>query len=288
MHEAVEELIAAHGSDDVGDLVADAVAAGRIDRERGAALLNVAAWSGTDNGTALGRTLTGWLRAGDDAVRVHLALHHETFPFPTRGEMLARLPGLANRFAEHRALVERSLAGRPPRPAGAGPEVRVVLGEPTAQDTEAIVTVADEVPGCASGATVGRAAGPCRAQARAGAGCVADGAGWPVVTPAAGLSPRILHVIHFPGPVGVAEGVEALAARHRRAVATADRIGAHSVAIPPLGSGHPAREAAAAVVRALRDTATSVELVRLVTADPTTHAALAEAVLSDPHPRPRT
>ncbi|TXS31495.1 hypothetical protein EAO71_06515, partial [Streptomyces sp. ms191] len=88
--------------------------------------------------------------------------------------------------------------------------------------------------------------------------------------------------------VGVAEGVEALAARHRRAVATADRIGAHSVAIPPLGSGHPAREAAAAVVRALRDTATSVELVRLVTADPTTHAALAEAVLSDPHPRPRT
>ncbi|WP_222723626.1 hypothetical protein, partial [Streptomyces sp. MS191] len=179
LHEAVEELIAAHGSDDVGDLVADAVAAGRIDRERGAALLNVAAWSGTDNGTALGRTLTGWLRAGDDAVRVHLALHHETFPFPTRGEMLARLPGLANRFAEHRALVERSLAGRPPRPAGAGPEVRVVLGEPTAQDTEAIVTVADEVPGCASGATVGRAAGPCRAQARARAGCVADGAGWP-------------------------------------------------------------------------------------------------------------
>ncbi|WP_246040838.1 macro domain-containing protein [Streptomyces cadmiisoli] len=256
LHEAVEELIAAHGSDDVGEPVAEAVAAGRADRARGADLLNIAAWSGTDNGTALGRTLTTWLRAGDDPVRVHLALHHEAYPFPTRGEMLLRLPGLADRFPEHRALVERRLAARPARPTGGGPELRAVLGELTAQDTEAVVTAVDPAPGAGT-----------------------DAPGRAVITPAVGLSPRIMHVIAVPAAMaGKDDGPWGLASCHRDALAAADGIGVHSVAFPMLGSSLPVGEAARIAVRTLAATPTSVELVRLVTPDAAAYAALTAAL----------
>ncbi|MEU9131718.1 hypothetical protein AB0D08_27005 [Kitasatospora sp. NPDC048540] len=113
LFDAVEDLITAHGADDIAEIVAAAVHAGRTTVARASTFLNVATWSGTDNGASMRHTLNGWVRRADDTVRLHLALHHEAYPLPGAAEMRAVLPAIATRYPEHRAICEALLSTRP-------------------------------------------------------------------------------------------------------------------------------------------------------------------------------
>ncbi|MGW4510044.1 hypothetical protein ACWENO_35935 [Streptomyces sp. NPDC004436] len=113
LFDRVDDLIDAYGADDVAEIVAEAVEAGQASVEQAIVFLNVAAWSGTDNGASMKSTLDEWVREADDAVRLGIALHHECYPLPTRAEMIAKLAEIARRFPEHRAICERHIADRP-------------------------------------------------------------------------------------------------------------------------------------------------------------------------------
>ncbi|MFE2267762.1 hypothetical protein ACFXB4_00820 [Streptomyces lavendulae] len=112
LFDRVDDLIDAYGADDVAEIVAEAVEAGQASVEQAIVFLNVAAWSGTDNGASMKSTLDEWVRKADDAVRLGIALHHECYPLPTRAEMIAKLGEIARRFPEYRAICERHIADR--------------------------------------------------------------------------------------------------------------------------------------------------------------------------------
>ncbi|GLX38354.1 hypothetical protein Sros01_44270 [Streptomyces roseochromogenus] len=112
LFDRVDDLIDAYGADDVAEIVAEAVEAGHASVEQAIVFLNVAAWSGTDNGASMKSTLDKWVRKADDAVRLGIALHHECYPLPTRAEMIAKLGEIARRFPEYRAICERHIADR--------------------------------------------------------------------------------------------------------------------------------------------------------------------------------
>ncbi|MFD9517596.1 hypothetical protein [Streptomyces sp. NPDC059979] len=84
LFDAVDDLIDCWGADDVAEIVAEAVYAGRATVEQGIVFLNVAVWSGTDNGASMKHTLDAWVREAQDLVRLKMALHHECYPLPTR------------------------------------------------------------------------------------------------------------------------------------------------------------------------------------------------------------
>ncbi|MFD5462896.1 hypothetical protein ACFWIQ_08705 [Kitasatospora sp. NPDC127059] len=114
LFDAVDALIAAHGADDIAEPVARAVHLGWATVEQGTVFLNVAAWSGTDNGASMKHTLDDWLRHCDDPVRLHLALHHEAYPLPTAAEMRVVLTAIGERHPRFREVCRRHLAGRRP------------------------------------------------------------------------------------------------------------------------------------------------------------------------------
>lgn len=110
--DGVDALLDAYGADDIAEIVAQAVHSGHATVRQATTLLNVAAWSGTDNGASMVLTFNDWVRRADDTVRLHLALHHEVYLFPTAAEMKARLTEISARYPEHRAICEMRIAGR--------------------------------------------------------------------------------------------------------------------------------------------------------------------------------
>ncbi len=74
--DAVDALIAALGSDDVAPTLLNAVRAGRTSAELAAAYIEIAMWSGTDNGAASAKTMQSWLECPKDRGAVELALLH--------------------------------------------------------------------------------------------------------------------------------------------------------------------------------------------------------------------
>ncbi|MEJ8645601.1 hypothetical protein WKI68_39105 [Streptomyces sp. MS1.HAVA.3] len=62
LFDAVDDLIDCHGADDVAEIVAEAVFAGRATVEQAFVFLNVAAWSGTGDGAPMSHTLDNWVR----------------------------------------------------------------------------------------------------------------------------------------------------------------------------------------------------------------------------------
>jgi hypothetical protein len=100
--DCVEELMRIVGSDDVGEVVAHGVDEGLLTRAQASSVLNVATWSGSDNGAALQRTLNLWLSRGENLTRVWLAIHHDVFPMMTKSEMIAALEQIAAKFPELR------------------------------------------------------------------------------------------------------------------------------------------------------------------------------------------
>ncbi|MER7576891.1 macro domain-containing protein [Streptomyces sp. NPDC126514] len=162
--------------------------------------------------------------------------------------------------------------------------IEVVQGDITLQDTDAIVTAANEslMGGGGVDGAIHRAAG--RRLADAGAAIGPCEPGNAMATPAFDLNPPVKHVIHTVGPVwegGDYGEAEVLASCYRRCLEVADELGARSVAIPAIATGvygFPAEEAAQIAVATLRSSSTSVEHVRLIAFDQPSHDLLVSAL----------
>jgi O-acetyl-ADP-ribose deacetylase (regulator of RNase III)/acylphosphatase len=164
------------------------------------------------------------------------------------------------------------------------PEIEVVLGDITREETDAIVNAANSSlrgGGGVDGA-IHRAAGP--ELARAGAmlgGCEPGDA---KATPAFRLGPLVKHVIHTVGPVWRGGGngePEILASCYRRCLEVADEVGARSVAFPAISTGiygFPAADAARIAVSTLASTPTRVERIRLIAFDGSSRDLLTAAL----------
>jgi hypothetical protein len=86
----------------VGDVVVQGVDEALLTLEQASSVLDVATWSGADNGAALQRTLNLWLSRGEDLTRVWLALYHHVFPTKTKSETTAALEHIVKKFPELR------------------------------------------------------------------------------------------------------------------------------------------------------------------------------------------
>ncbi len=164
--------------------------------------------------------------------------------------------------------------------------IEVVQGDITLQETDAIVTAANEslMGGGGVDGAIHRAAG--RRLADAGAAIGPCEPGDAMATPAFDLNPPVKHVIHAVGPVwegGDYGEAEALASCYRRCLEVADELGAKSVAFPAIATGvygFPAEEAARIAVATLRSSSTGVEQIRLVAFDQQAHDLLVAALAS--------
>lgn len=164
--------------------------------------------------------------------------------------------------------------------------IEVVQGDITLQETDVIVTAANEslMGGGGVDGAIHRAAG--RRLADAGASIGPCEPGDAMATPAFDLHPRVKHVIHTVGPVwegGDFGEAEVLASCYRRCLEVADELGAKSVAFPAIATGvygFPSEEAAQIAVATLRSSTTGVEQIRLVAFDQPAHDLLVAALAS--------
>ncbi len=159
--------------------------------------------------------------------------------------------------------------------------IRVVEGDITRQDVEAIVTAANSAlrgGGGVDGA-VHRAAGPQLLEAcRPLAPCPPGSA---VITPAFDLHP-VRWVIHAVGPVYSGTGdAPVLAATYRAALDRAHEVDASSVALPAISTGvfgYPLAEAAAVSAEAVLSRRDAVSDIVLVAFDEQTARAWSAAL----------
>jgi O-acetyl-ADP-ribose deacetylase (regulator of RNase III) len=149
--------------------------------------------------------------------------------------------------------------------------VEAVQGDITRQQVDAVVNAANSslLGGGGVDGAIHRAAGPqLLAACRPLGGCPVGEAR---ATPAFRLPAR--WVIHTVGPVwrgGKAGEPELLGSCYRRSLEVAAGLGARSVAFPAISTGaygYPPEAAARVAIETLRETATEVELVRLVAFD---------------------
>jgi O-acetyl-ADP-ribose deacetylase (regulator of RNase III) len=149
------------------------------------------------------------------------------------------------------------------------------MGDITRSDSDAVVNAANRhlAGGGGVDGAIHRAAGAAALQeaCRAIGGCDPGDA---VATPGFDLLARF--IIHTVGPVwhGGDEGeADVLTSCYRRCLAVADELGVTSIAFPAISTGvygYPPEPAAAIAVATVRDSATSVEVVRFVAFDQAT------------------
>lgn len=159
--------------------------------------------------------------------------------------------------------------------------IEVVLGDITREQTDAVVTAANEslMGGGGVDGAIHRAAGPRLAQAGAAIGPCAPGDA--MATSAFDLDPPVKHVIHTVGPVWEGGGhgeADVLASCYRHCLKVADELGVGSIAFPAIATGvygFPATQAARIAVSTIASTSTAVQQVRLIAFDETTRDLLA-------------
>lgn len=111
----VEQIFHALGSEDIAAVIEHAVKAGSLSPAEGALVLGVGQWSGNEGGRSQIATLHRWLREGDDAVRIALAIEQDWFPFATTDEMEGALSVIESRFPQFKSRcreIVRARAGR--------------------------------------------------------------------------------------------------------------------------------------------------------------------------------
>jgi hypothetical protein len=96
--DSIEALFLEIGSEDPGNIIADAVSCGTLTQAQGNKILEVAMWSGQTNGKELNVTLEKWLEEGTDPIKIELALAPSVFPFSTQEKMANVLTSIAQRF----------------------------------------------------------------------------------------------------------------------------------------------------------------------------------------------
>jgi O-acetyl-ADP-ribose deacetylase (regulator of RNase III) len=148
-------------------------------------------------------------------------------------------------------------------------DIELVLGDITAQTTDAVVNAANSGlmgGGGVDGALL-RAGGT---QQREGRRRLRERIGRLETGAAAASEPGELsctHLIHVVGPVYGAGSREQLCSCYSEALRVADELGARSVAFPAVSAGvygWPLDDAALAALEAVRTTSTQVALVRFV------------------------
>ncbi len=156
-------------------------------------------------------------------------------------------------------------------------EIVAVKGDITTEDVDVVVNAANSrlAGGGGVDGAIHRAAGTAdleRACAALG-GCAPGDAKM-----TAGFGLKAKWIAHAVGPVwrgGGAGEAELLASCYRRCLELADTVGARSIAFPAISTGvygYPRRDAADVALRAIRQSDTSVRLVRLVAFDDETHS----------------
>jgi len=160
-------------------------------------------------------------------------------------------------------------------------ELQVIRGDLTTQAVDAIVNAANSslLGGGGVDGAIHRAGGPAiLAECRLLGGCETGDA----KATSAGLLPA-RYVIHTVGPVwqgGGAGEAELLASCHRRSLEVARGLGARTVAFPAISCGvygYPAERAAVVAIRAVREHAHDVDVVRFVLFGDDTYDAFAAA-----------
>lgn len=162
-------------------------------------------------------------------------------------------------------------------------EIRIVSGDITAQDVDAIVNAANSAMRGGGGVdgAIHRAAGPTLLQEcvrRFPDGLATGAAGWTY----AGDLPctRVIHVVGPNRHAGQTDP-ELLAACYRNALVVADEIGARTLALPLVSAGvygWDVGDAASIAVHTLRSTSTAVREARMVAFNTTAEAALKAAL----------
>jgi O-acetyl-ADP-ribose deacetylase (regulator of RNase III) len=154
--------------------------------------------------------------------------------------------------------------------ASPGPTIEIVHGDITTQVVDAIANAANEAlrgGGGVDGA-IHAAAGPGLLEELRRRYPDGTPTGTAVATDAHRLPAR--WILHAVGPVwrgGSAGEPELLASAYRSCLRLADELGARSVAFPAISMGiygYPADDGARVALRAMRETPTSVSLVRFV------------------------
>ena len=152
------------------------------------------------------------------------------------------------------------------------PRLQAVLGDITGEKVDAVVNAANSrlAGGGGVDGAIHRAAGAAQLH-----GACAELGGCPAgeakATPGFRLAAR--WIIHTVGPVwsgGTRGEAEVLASCYRRCLEVADELGARSVAFPAISTGvygYPPDQAAEVAVNTVRQSDTTVELVRLVAFD---------------------